>query len=187
MSNGSRRSRTLVVALLAGAGIVLAAVLALALSRPRLEVSPEPPLRRDRPLDVAFLLSNAGRWLTARDVRAVCYLRDFRVETGGGLRNVAATAVPWEPRNLDPGETRELSCTFGSWPAEPRMADLLILSTYSVPGFPRPTVGCTRFVGEYAGEWRWTRRACPDDARTTVDDFLSNRLPTIDLSREFVP
>jgi hypothetical protein len=178
----------LLLVTLAGA-VLLAAALAVALrlSWPRLEVAPLPPVRRDQPLNVEFSIANAGAWLTARDVRVACYVRDFRVSTNGGLHNVAATSGTWKRGGLRAGESRAVHCNFGSWPVEPRSADLLVLSEYAVPVVARSVVGCSRLVGDYAGEWHWVEKACPEDTKGIVDAFLDDRLPTIDYDREFVP
>jgi hypothetical protein len=169
--------------------MLLAAALAAAprLAGPRLEVAPLPPVRRDRPLDVEFSIANAGAWLTARDVRVACYVRDFRVATNGGLHNVAATSRTWERGDLRARQSRAAHCNFGAWPVEPRSADLLLLSEYTTPWLGRSVVGCARFVGDYAGEWHWTEQACPEGTRGIVDAFLAGRLPTIDYDQEFVP
>src|SRR5512146_344712 len=121
-----------VVAVLAVVVLVAALVtVALNVAWPMVRVVPLPPVRRDRPLEVEFSVANAGAALTARDVRVACYVRDFRVTSGGGLHNVAATSGTWERGPLRAGEHRSAHCNFGSWPIEPRSADLLLLSAYA--------------------------------------------------------
>ncbi len=173
----------LALTVLAGAVVAIA----LNLGWPRLRISPLPPVRRDRPLEVEFSVANAGAALVAEDVRVACYVREFRVTTGGGLHNVAASSGTWQRGPLRAGESRSARCNFGSWPVEPRSADLLLLSQLEVPVLGRSVVACTRLVGEYRGEWRWTEHPCPEDAGGIVDAVLADRLPTIDYGREFVP
>jgi hypothetical protein len=184
MSSIGKKAGIVAAGLLA---VLLAATLGVRLARPRLEVAPAPAVRRDRPLRSEFSIANAGRWLAARDVRAVCWVRDFRVATGGGLHNAGATPGGWQDGPLAPGARRSVLCDFGAWPAPPRSAEVLILTSHASLGLPRADAGCTRFTGSYTGEWRWEPGACPAEASKVVELFLAGDLPVMDLGQDFVP